>query len=467
MHRDGPQFVQEGWQTPVCPLRSVTMARGTKAEVPLESGARVGSLFRNRNFLIPYLAEAQSIGGDQIGRVALSILVFDRTNSAVWTAFTYALTFLPAILGGFLLGGVGDRFPYSAVMVVTDLVRAGLFLCMAIPGVPLLVVALLVAAAFFLGPAFSAALVSRLAATLTPVEFRSASGIRMVTAQLTQVVGFAVGGVIVALVHPHVALSIDAATFVVSAVLIAAFVHWRLRRPELPATTTAMGTLPPTSPPTSTPTSSADPSFDDADAGEPPRLWHDPRLRHLILLTALAGFFVVPEGLAVPVAHDLGAPTEAAGLLLAAGPLGGALGATLLVRLGARGHGVRRAERMALACGLPLVAVVFLPPWPVVAVLFAVSGALWAYQVEVVTAFVHAVDGRFRSTAVARASALLLGAQGLGLVLFGAIGDVLGTGWGVGAAGAAGTLAAGAVITSKPDTPRHRATRVTQRTQTF
>ena len=428
-------------------------------EVPPESGARVGSLFHNRNFLIPYLAEAQSIGGDQIGRVALSILVFDRTNSAVWTAFTYALTFLPAILGGFLLGGVGDRFPHSGVMVVTDLVRAGLFLCMAIPGVPLLVIALLVAAAYFLGPAFSAALVSRLAATLTPVEFRSASGIRMVTAQLTQVVGFAVGGVIVALVHPHVALSIDAGTFVVSAVLIAAFVHWRLHRPELPATT---GPLPPSSPPAST--SSADPSTDDADVGEPPRLWHDPRLRHLILLTALAGFFVVPEGLAVPVAHDLGAPTEAAGFLLAAGPLGGALGATLLVRLGARGHGVRRAERMALACGLPLVAVVFLPPWPVVALLFAVSGALWAYQVEVVTAFVHAVDGRFRSTAIARASALLLGAQGLGLVLFGAIGDVCGTGWGVGAAGAVGTLAAGAVITSKPDTSRHRATRVTQRT---
>jgi len=41
-----------------------------------------------------------SVMGDQFARVALSLLVFDRTGSAALTAATYALTFLPALDGG-------------------------------------------------------------------------------------------------------------------------------------------------------------------------------------------------------------------------------------------------------------------------------------------------------------------------------------------------------------------------------
>src|SRR5947207_11318190 len=45
-------------------------------------------------------AEGVSILGDQLARVALAILVFERTSSALLTALTYALTFVPAVLGG-------------------------------------------------------------------------------------------------------------------------------------------------------------------------------------------------------------------------------------------------------------------------------------------------------------------------------------------------------------------------------
>lgn len=69
------------------------------------------SLIRLSEFRTLWAAFAQSVLGDQLARVALSLLVFERTESAGWTAATYALTSLPALLSGVLLSGLADRFP--------------------------------------------------------------------------------------------------------------------------------------------------------------------------------------------------------------------------------------------------------------------------------------------------------------------------------------------------------------------
>jgi MFS family permease len=71
-----------------------------------------------------WAAAAQSVVGDQLARVALSVLDFQRTGSAAWTAGMYALTQLPALLSGVLLSGLADRFSRRAVMVTCDLVWA-------------------------------------------------------------------------------------------------------------------------------------------------------------------------------------------------------------------------------------------------------------------------------------------------------------------------------------------------------
>ena len=88
-----------------------------------ETGSRgfVAAL-RGREFRALWLAEALSVFGDQVARVALALLVYARTDSAALTALTYALTFVPTILGGCLLSGLADCYPRRTVIVVTDLV---------------------------------------------------------------------------------------------------------------------------------------------------------------------------------------------------------------------------------------------------------------------------------------------------------------------------------------------------------
>src|SRR5690349_7781515 len=107
-----------------------------------------GSSFREvlgiREFRALWAAELLSVLGDQLARVALAVLVFQRTSSAALTALTYALTFAPAVLGGALLSGLADRYPRRFVLVTTDVARALLAGAMAIPVLPLPVLCALV-----------------------------------------------------------------------------------------------------------------------------------------------------------------------------------------------------------------------------------------------------------------------------------------------------------------------------------
>jgi len=98
------------------------------------------SVFAEREFRWLWTAGVQSLLGDQLARVALSVLVFERTNSTLLTAAVYALTFLPAFFGGLLLGGLADRYPRRRVLIGCDVVRAVLLAAMALPGTSLLAV---------------------------------------------------------------------------------------------------------------------------------------------------------------------------------------------------------------------------------------------------------------------------------------------------------------------------------------
>ena len=98
--------------------------------------ARYRDVFANGEFRALWFAELVSSAGDQVARVALSVLVYVRTQSAALAAFTFALTFLPALLGP-LLAGLADRYPRREVMIVCDLSRGALMAVMALPFAPL------------------------------------------------------------------------------------------------------------------------------------------------------------------------------------------------------------------------------------------------------------------------------------------------------------------------------------------
>jgi len=368
-------------------------------------------------------AELLSIMGDQLARVALAVLVLDRTGSAGLTALTYALTYLPDLLGGPLLSGLADRFPRRNVMITSDLLRVVLVAGMAVPGMPIAVIAVLLVTARLANSPFSSAQAATLPLVLDGDRYVVGQTIRQITVQTAQLVGFAGGGGVVAWLGTSQALAVDSATFLVSATLIGFGVR---HRPAPPANT-------------------ADGTFSmlrqlRAGAGI---ILRDRRLRALIGLAWLAGFGIVPEGLAVPFAAEIGEGTVEAGLLLAAHPAGIAIGAFLLGRWVAPARRQRLIGPLAVLALVPLLGFAFGPGLPAAIGLLLVSGACTAYQVTASATFISLVPDSGRGQAFGLAGSGLIAAQGLGLVA----GSVLVTIFGsaataIATAGAAGTLVA-------------------------
>lgn len=361
-------------------------------------------LFAVRDFTVLWIAGTQSQIGDQLGRVALSILVYSRTGSGLATAAAYALTYLPAFAGGILLTGLADTLPRRSLLVFCDLLRAGLFALMAIPSMPLWLLCILLVAAVLAGSPYNAAEPALVADIFDGDHYVAAQGLRTATTQCAQLAGFAGGGVVVALTGSHTALLINALTFGASAVLLRVGLQLR------PAVSAADG---------------------------PRGLAHikmgvrtvaaDRQLRILLGFAWLSFWWVIPEGLAAPFAAAHGGGPTSVGVLLAAAPAGNVLGILVLTRWVPTSKRPHLLAGLAIMTGLPLVLCGLGPGIAWAAVLWGVCGLFGAYIVLVVTEFVVVIPSTVRGQAIGLASASLLAAQGLGLL----VGGLLASAWAV------------------------------------
>lgn len=360
---------------------------------------RVGLLvpLRVREFRYLWTAELLSVTGDQLARVALAVLVYARTSSASLTALTYALTFVPSLLGGLLLSDLADRFPRRRVLVVTDVVRALLAVAMAVPAMPLPVLWCLVGVLSMAAAPFKAAQLALIPRIFTDEKvYRAVLSLRMVTAQTVQVVGFAAGGVLMTLLEPHVGLLLNAATFAASAFLVLAGVR------ERPAATRM-------------------------NAARVPGFGMTGPVWPMVVLSAVVGLYVVPEGLAAPYADGLGLATASVGVLMAADPVGSVVGGWLAPRLRSAAS-FRTAVLLAVAAGAPLVVCVARPGLVPSVLLWALSGAFASMLVVYVQELVfRRVPDERRGGVMGRLSTTLQSAQGLSILAGGLAAEAFGT----------------------------------------
>lgn len=367
-----------------------------------------GQVFAHPEFRALWLAQLLSVAGDQLARVAMTVLVYDRTHSALWTALTYAVTLLPWAVGGLALAGIADRLPRREVMVACDAARMALVGLMAV--VSLLAAAsaglwIMVALLFvvtLLDSPFKSARSAMMPDILPRERYVLGTALSQTTLQVGMVSGFALGGLIVALLGVRTALLADAATFAASALLVWLFVRHR-------------------------------PAAARAAEGGAAGLAHiaagvrlvfgDRTLRTLMLLGWLVTFYVVPMGLAAPYAADLHASVAipiGTGLIFAAGPFGTAVGSVLFGRVVPQAARQRWMGPLAVAaCGVLLLCA--LRTGLIAAlVIIAVSGACASYQLAANAAFVAAVPPQRRGQAFGLANGGMQVLQGLWIVLAGA-----------------------------------------------
>jgi MFS family permease len=328
-------------------------------------------VLRNGEFCALYGARVLSDWGDAMARVAISALVLHQSGSATFAAAVFAVSFLPQVFGQALLAPYADRVSRRTLLVVCDLLRAafvGVLVLAVVVEVPLAVLLVLLFVVELVGAPFFAAGYALLTEVFDDRSlFLRASSLTSLTSQLNQVLGVALGGLVVGVLGPRRALWIDAATFVVSAVILGVAV-----RPRKAAATLGLPGL--------------------VDLGRDVRqglayLRHDVSLRALLVLAwAMTLALVAPEAVALPYALSHGADAKVGGVLLAAVPFGAVMGVALVGRWRPVVQ-VRRMRPLATGVPLPLLALVVDPSWPVAAALFVLSGLCQGFMVPLMATY--------------------------------------------------------------------------------
>jgi predicted MFS family arabinose efflux permease len=249
------------------------------------------------------------------------------------------------------------------------------------------------------------------------------------TFQSSQAAGFLVGGILVATLGAYRSLALDALSFCLSAALITGWVRPRPYSGETPAR-----------PPHSL-------------AKDVSLIFRRPAARTLVLFGWLAGFAIVPEGLAAPYARTLGGGPVTIGLLMCAMPAGTAAGSLIIGRLSRPDEQFRMIGVLAMLSFVPLAASLLRPPLPLLLVLLIVAGAGGAYQLAAARAFVAALPNGQRGRAFSVAQSGLLAAQGLGILMAGAAARWISPPAVVAIAGVLGVVAAAVLAT---EWARHR-----------
>lgn len=382
--------------------------------------ARFGDVFAVREFRALWLAYLLSIAGDQLALVALTVLVFDRTHSALLTAATYTVSFLPWLLGGLTLAGFADRLPRRLVMVACDLARSVLVGVMALPAVPLPALLALLFVVTLLDSPFRSARSAMMPDVLPGDRYVLGTAAMQTVNRTGRAVGFAVGGLVVAAIGTRPALATDAATFATSALLVWAGVHAR-------------------------PAANGHGSSGRTIAGIKQGIdlvFRDGRLRTLMLLGWLVPFYAVPESLAVPLAARFHGGATVAGLIFASGPFGGIIGSLAFSRLVEPPTRLRWMGPLA-ACTCAVLALFVLPlNLPVALLVIAAAGGLSAYQLAANAAFVTMVPNHHRGQAMGLANGGIQAGQGLWFLAAGLAADTAAPATVIAVSGALGTMAA-------------------------
>src|SRR5215212_2081529 len=162
--------------------------------------------------------------GDRIHQVALAFVVLDATNSALAVGAVFLVATLPNLLFSPIAGAFVDRWDHREVMIVSDLLRAGLVLLIPLAAVTNLALAyplvfLVTTVSIFFRPA-KGAILPRI---VNDEDLVPANSALWVGETFADIGGYLLAGLFVGLLGSQLPLAfwVDSVTYIASAVLIA------------------------------------------------------------------------------------------------------------------------------------------------------------------------------------------------------------------------------------------------------
>lgn len=180
-------------------------------------------LRQNRNFRIMWGGQIVSLLGDWFNLIASASLIALLTESGAAVGGLFVIRFLAPFLVSPVAGVFADRYNRKHLLIITDIVRALTVLCFLFVRSPEQVWLIYVLSAIQMGGQgfFFPARNSILPDITDANELGAANALSSVTWSVMLSFGAALGGIFSGLFGPYPAFVLDAATFILSAVILA------------------------------------------------------------------------------------------------------------------------------------------------------------------------------------------------------------------------------------------------------
>jgi MFS family permease len=343
--------------------------------------------------------------GLTVASFATSVLIYRRTSSPLLSALVLGLAFLPHLFAGALFSALVDRVPTRRLLIVSNLLTAGLVCLLAVPGMPVAALLSVVFLTGILGAIFGSARSATLPEVLPGPAYVPGRSLLRTVAQSVQIVGLAIGGVLLTVLAPRHLLLVQSAAELGSALVLR--LGTRERRPRPGA---------------------ADASLLRDSLTGIRAVWREPPVRRLLTVGwVVAGVAVTPEALANPYAHDLGFGTTELGLILAAGCLGVVLGEFAGIWALSPALRVRLLVPLALLTLAPLPFFALRPGFPMTVALLIAAGFGISHHAALDQRIVQAAPEQLRARTIALSTAGLMFWQGANFALAGAVAQLVPT----------------------------------------
>lgn len=376
----------------------------------LAASPRELPLARNRDFKVLLSSQTVSALGDAVSFTALPLLVLALTGSGFAMGVVGAVQTLPDLVFGMLAGALADRSDRKRMMFLADFGRAILTalipLSVAVDGPTMAVILIVAAPMSILRSFFLAGYTASIPALVGRSQIGRANSIFEALYSLGFIVGPAVAGVLAAVIGPGPTLAIDAASFGISAVFLAAL------RTDLRA-----------------PVDRARPPILSAIREGIDYILASPVLRSIIPVWTIVAILTAPlvTALAVRVIRDLGEPSSTLGALLATYGVGTVVGSLISVRIinHVRPGIVLLAGSIGEGTAIAVVALESATPVMFAAALIAGAAQSMTLVTYITLRTAYSPDeflGRIGSTA----RTISIGLQPIGLLIGGALIDRIG-----------------------------------------
>ena len=181
-------------------------------------------LWRNRAFAVFWSARTISFAGTGITMVVLPVLVYSMTRSPAWVATVGLMEFVPYLAFGLLAGAVADRVNRKRIMVACDVTAAVLLVTVPVTAAfHLLVIAQLLVVALGIATVyvwFDAANFGTLPALVDRADLPVAASLIGSSAQVALLCAPTAGAALLTVMSPSYVLGFDAASYLISALLL-------------------------------------------------------------------------------------------------------------------------------------------------------------------------------------------------------------------------------------------------------